>query len=61
MTPIANEKFDVLFVENKLKKKHNKCVVVKGVRQWIIKKINCGGYLSVSLIDDWVVVVGLGN
>ena len=48
-------------VENKLKKKQHKYVVVKGVGRWIIKKINCGGYLSLSLIDDWIVVVGLGN
>jgi hypothetical protein len=33
----------------------------EGGRTWIIKEINCGGYLSLSLIDDWVVVVGLGN
>ena len=48
-------------VENKLKKKQHKYVVVKEVGQWIIKEINCGGYFSLSLIDDWVVVVGLGN
>jgi hypothetical protein len=39
-------------VENKLKKKQHKYVVVKGVGRWIIKEINCGGYLSLSLIDD---------
>jgi hypothetical protein len=44
-----------------LKKKQHKYVIVKGVGWWIIKEINCGGYLSLSLIDDWVVVVGLGN
>ena len=48
-------------VKNKLKKKQHKYVVVKGVGRWIIKEINCGGYLSLSLIDDWVVVVGLWN
>ena len=40
-------------VENKLKKKQHKYVIVNGVRRWIIKEINCGGYLSLSLIDDW--------
>ena len=42
-------------VENKLKKKKHKHVVVKEVERWIIKEINCGGYLSLSLslIDDW--------
>ena len=35
-------------------------MLVKGVEWWIIKEINCKDYLSLSLIDDWV-VVGLGN
>ena len=41
-------------VENKLKKKPHKYVVVKRVGLWIIKEINCGGYLSLLLIDDWI-------
>ena len=48
-------------VENKLKKKQHKYVIVKRVGWWIIKEINFGGYLSLSLIDDWVVAVGLRN
>ena len=43
-------------VENKLKKKQHKYVVVKGVGRWINKEINCRGYLSLSLIDDWIVL-----
>ena len=41
-------------VKNKLKKKQHKYVVVKGVRRWMIKEINYGGYLFLSLIDDWI-------
>ena len=40
-------------VKNKLKKKQHNYVVVKGVGWWIIKEIYCGGYLSLSLNDDW--------
>ena len=41
-------------VENKLKKKQHKYVVVKEVERWIIRKINCGGYLSFSLTHWWL-------
>ena len=63
------------YVENKLKKKQHKYVVVKGVEWWIIKEINCRGYLSLShslMIElqnigldnkqlKWVVAIRLGN
>ena len=41
-------------VENKLKKKQHKYVVVKEVGWWIIREINCEGYLSFSLTHWWL-------